>query len=52
MQPDVANLTAIDVYQEVFSLLEESIKAAETHEPISVYKQYKNPMVRNKGLYM
>ena len=45
-QPVVAKLTSIDVYQKDLSLLEESVKAAETHEAISVFKQFKNPMVR------
>ena len=46
----VAKLTSIDVYQEDLLLLEESIKAAETHEAISVFKQIKNPMVSSKRL--
>ena len=51
-QPVVAKLTSIDVYQEDLSLLEESVKAAETHEAISVFKQFKNPMVSSKGLWL
>ena len=46
----VAKLTLIDVYQEDLLLLEESVKAAETHEAISVFKQFKNPMVSSKRL--
>ena len=46
-----AKLTSIDVYQEDLLLLEESVKAAETHEAISVFKQFKNPMVSSKRLY-
>ena len=46
----VAKLTLIDMYHEDLLLLEESVKAAETHEAISVFKQFKNPMVSNKGL--
>ena len=49
-QPVVAKLTSIDVYQEDLLLLEESVKAAETHEAISVFKQFKNPMVSSKRL--
>ena len=45
-QPVVGKLTSIDVYQDNLSLLEESVKVAETHEAISVIKQFKNPMVR------
>ena len=45
-QPVVGELTSIDVYQDNLSLLEESVKAAEIHEAISVIKQFKNPMVR------
>ena len=51
-QPVVAKLTSIDVYQEDLSLLEESVKVAETHEAISVFKQFKNPMVSSKGLWL
>ena len=51
-QPVVAKLTSIDVYQEDLLLLEESVKAAETHEAISVFKQFKNPMVSSKGLWL
>ena len=51
-QPVVAKLTSIDVYQEDLSLLEESVKAAEAHEAISVFKQFKNPMVSSKGLWL
>ena len=51
-QPVLAKLTSIDVYQEDLSLLEESVKAAETHEAISVFKQLKNPMVSSKGLWL
>ena len=47
----VAKLTLIDVYQEELLLLEESIKATETHEAISVFKQFKNPMVSSKRLW-
>ena len=46
----MAKLTLIDVYQEELLLLEESIKATETHEAISVFKQFKNPMVSSKRL--
>ena len=49
-QPVVAKLTSIDVYQEDLLLLEESVKAAETHEAMSVFKQFKNPMVSSKRL--
>ena len=49
-QSVVAKLTSIDVYQEDLLLLEESVKAAETHEAISVFKQFKNPMVSSKRL--
>ena len=45
-----AKLTLIDVYQEDLLLLEESVKAAETHEAISVFQQFKNPMVSSKRL--
>ena len=45
-QPVVAKLSSIDVYQDNLSLLEESVKVAETLEAISVFKQSKNPMVR------
>ena len=51
-QPVVAKLTSIDVYQEDLSLLEESVKAAETHEAISVFKQFKNPMVSSRIMVM
>ena len=49
-QPVVAKLTSIDVYQEDLLLLEESVKVAETHEAMSVFKQFKNPMVSSKRL--
>ena len=49
-QPVVAKLTSIDMYQEDLLLLEKSVKAAETHEAISVFKQFKNPMVSSKRL--
>ena len=47
-EPVIAELTSIDVYRDDLALLE--VKAAETHELISVFKQFKNPMVSNKVL--
>ena len=43
-------LTSIEVYKEDLALLEESVKDAETHEAISAFKQFKNPMVSRKIL--
>jgi len=44
-QPVMAKITSSEVYKEDLSQLEESIKAAETHKAISVFKQLKNLMV-------
>ena len=45
-QPAVTTkLTSIKMYREELALLEESVKAAETHESVSAFKQFKNPMV-------
>lgn len=46
--PVTAKLTSIKVYKKDFALLEESVKEAETHEAISAFKQFKNPMVSRK----
>ena len=44
-EPSTAKLTSIEVYKEDLVLLEESIKEAELHEAVSVFKHFKNPMV-------
>ena len=44
-QPVTAKLTSIEVYKKDLALLKESVKAAETHEAVSAFKQFKNPMV-------
>ena len=51
-EPVIAELTSIDMYRDDLALLEESVKAAEMHEVISVFKQFKNPMVSNKVLLL
>ena len=43
--PVTTKFTSIKVYKEDLALLEESVKDAETHETISTFKQFKNPMV-------
>ena len=48
--PVTVKLTSIKVYKEDLTLLEESVKDAETHEAISAFKQFKNPMVSRKIL--
>ena len=48
--PVTAKLTSVEVYKEDLALLEESVKAAETHEAISAFKQFKNHMVSRKLL--
>ena len=49
--PVTAKLTSTKVYKEDLALLEELVKDAETHEAISAFKQFKNPMV-SKHLYI
>ena len=46
--PVTVKLTSIKVYKEDLALLEESVKDAKTHEAISAFKQFKNPMVSRK----
>ena len=48
--PVTVKLTSIKVYKEDLALLEESVKDAKTHETISAFKQFKNPMVSRKIL--
>ena len=49
-EPVIAELTSNDVKREDLTLFEESVKAAETHDVIYIFKQFKNPMVSNKVL--
>ena len=50
--PVTVKLTSIEVYKENLALLEESVKAAETHEVIFAFQQFKNPMVSRNYTYM
>lgn len=50
-QPETAKLTSIEVYKEDLALLEESVKAAETHETVSAFKHFKNPIVSFSNCY-
>ena len=49
--PVTVKLTSIEVYKENLALLEELVKAAETHEVISAFQQFKNPMVSRNYTY-
>ena len=49
--PVTVKLTSIEVYKKDLALLEESVKAAETHEVISAFQQFKIPMVSRNYTY-